>query len=93
MIQEQQLLGFKTPAKRPFATFRRYFLGNGYGPILGGLDEHVLDDPRDLVALAPTDDDRLSGFLRDNFGWCCRVSIPSLLISGNWAITRLATLS
>jgi hypothetical protein len=93
LIQEQQLLGFKTPAKRPFATFRRYFLGNGDGPILGGPDEHILDDPRDLVALAPTDDDRLSDLLRDNFGWCCRVSISSLLISRNWAICRLSACS
>lgn len=54
-------------------------MGNGDGPILGGPDEHILDDPRDLVALAPTDDDRLSGFLKDKFGWCCRVSISSLL--------------
>ncbi|KAE9374244.1 hypothetical protein N431DRAFT_404792, partial [Stipitochalara longipes BDJ] len=72
MIREQQVLGFKPPSKRPISTFRRYFLGNGDGPILGGPDEHLLDDPRDLVALAPTDDDALSGFLRDNFGWCCR---------------------
>jgi hypothetical protein len=79
LIQEQQVLGFKTPLKRPYATFRRYFLGNGDGPILGGPDEHILDDPRDLVALAPTDDDPLSGFLRDNFGWCCRVSVSSSL--------------
>jgi hypothetical protein len=50
-------------------------LGNRDGPILGGADEHILDDPNDLVALAPADDDPLSRFLRDNFGWCCRVSI------------------
>jgi hypothetical protein len=75
LIQEQQLLSFKNPAQRPLSTFQRYFFGGEKDEtVLGGPDEHLLDDPKDLVALASLDNDRLSGFLRDNFGWCFKVS-------------------
>ncbi|TAQ85590.1 hypothetical protein B7494_g6094 [Chlorociboria aeruginascens] len=73
LIQEQQLLSFKNPAPRPLSTFQRYFFGGETDEtVLEGPDEHILDDPRDLVALASLDNDRLSGFLRNNFGWCFR---------------------
>ena len=75
MIQEQQLLSFKNPAQRPLSAFQRFFFGGEKdATVLGGPDTHILDDERDLVALASLDDDRLSGFLRDNLGWCFRVS-------------------
>jgi hypothetical protein len=55
--------------------FKCIFFGSERdGTVLGGPDEHILDDPRDLVALASLDNDRLSGFLRDDFGWFFRVS-------------------
>lgn len=78
LIQEQQVLAFKNPSQRPLATFRRYFFGGNRNhpddAILLGPDSHLLDNERDLVALAPMDDDRLSSFLRDNFGCCCKAS-------------------
>lgn len=77
LIQEQQVLAFKRPSARPLATFRKYFFGGDGNdtpnPILDEQDEYMLDDPRDLVALAPMDDDRLGSFLRNQFGWCCQV--------------------
>lgn len=79
LIQEQQVLAFKNPSKRPLKTFRRYFFGgHGDDPILLGEDGNLLDDERDLVALAPVDDDRLGSFLRDNFGCCCEVRLAQI---------------
>ncbi|KAL2060237.1 hypothetical protein VTL71DRAFT_9632 [Oculimacula yallundae] len=73
LLQEQQVLALKNPSQRPLATLRRYFFGGKRdGAILSDRDAHMLDDERDLVALAPVDDDRLGSFLRDHFGCCCR---------------------
>jgi lysylphosphatidylglycerol synthetase-like protein (DUF2156 family) len=46
-----------------------------------GDDEGLLDEPADLVALSPSEDDRLNSFLRYTCGYCFRVRAKTHQIS------------
>lgn len=72
MIQEQEVRNFKRPPKRSLSNFKRYFARKD-GNVLFGDDENLLDEPRDLVALSPSEDDRLISFLRYTCGYCFKV--------------------
>jgi len=69
-------------ARRPLSTFQRYFYGGEeVETVLGCPDKHTLDDQRDLVACASLENDRLNDFLRNDFGWCFKVSCSLAFLS------------
>ena len=51
-------------------------------PVLWDRDSHLLDDPEDLVALAPVDTNRLDTLLRSQCGWFFR-SCPEIDLESN----------
>jgi hypothetical protein len=80
LIQEQQVRRFKPPTKGSLSNFKRYFARKD-GNVLLGDDEDLLDEPRDLVALSPSEDDRLNSLLRYTCGYCFRVRATGFQIS------------
>ena len=71
MLLESQILSLSPPAESTLNAFRRWFTSTAV-PVLWGRDQHLFDDDRDLVALAPVDNDRLNHFLRTHLGWLFR---------------------
>lgn len=51
-------------------------------PVLWDRDAHLLDDPEELVALAPVDTNRLDTLLRSQCGWFFR-SCPEMDLESN----------
>jgi len=80
LIQEQQVRRFKPPTKGSLSNFKRYFARKD-GNVLLGDDEDLLDEPRDLVALSPSEDDRLNSLLRYTYGYCFRIKATGFQIS------------
>ncbi|MCJ1225473.1 hypothetical protein MMC12_002122 [Toensbergia leucococca] len=89
LVLQSQVYALEGPGKRTLAAFRRWFSPAVQGkviPVLGGRDKDLLDDRKDLVALAPMDEDRLNRFLQDYFGWFFRVcdQSPDKTIENLW---------
>ena len=72
MVLESQVLALSPPSDRVLGNFRRWFTSTSV-PVLWDRDEHIFDNARDLVALAPPDTDRLNLFLQKYFGWLFKV--------------------
>ncbi|KAL8886834.1 MAG: hypothetical protein Q9205_006461 [Flavoplaca limonia] len=68
LVLESQVFALSRPASRVLRDFRRAF-GKDTMPALWDRDEHLYDNERDLVALAPDDHDRLNMMLKDFFGF------------------------
>ena len=68
MILESQVLKLSSPSSRTLKAFKKWFTSPSL-PVLWGQDEHLFQNERDLVALAPVDTDRLNVFLQTYFGW------------------------
>jgi hypothetical protein len=88
LIQEQQVRSFKPPAERSLSNFKRYFTRKD-GNVLLGDDEDLLDKPRDLVALSPSEDDRLNSLIRYTCGYCFRVSAIKPQVSAQYITNTL----
>ena len=71
MLLESRILALEAPSPRTMYAFKRWFKSQCV-PVLWGRDQNLFDDERDLVALAPTDNDRLNIFLKTYFGWFFR---------------------
>ena len=72
MILESQVLALSSPSPLVLEDFKRWFTRDSL-PVLWGHDEHLFDNDRDIVALAPVDTDRLNRFLMTYTGWFFRV--------------------
>ncbi|KAL8767037.1 MAG: hypothetical protein Q9209_006331 [Squamulea sp. 1 TL-2023] len=68
LFLESRILTLNAPSPRTLEAFRRWFRMTSV-PVLWGRDQHLFDDARDLVALAPVDNDRLNTLLKTYFGW------------------------
>ena len=79
MIFESTLAHISPPDRKTLKAFRfNFFHGRpgqeGTFPILGGQSSNLYDDPDDLVALQVTEDsDRLTMFVKNNFGFLFQV--------------------
>ena len=73
LLLQSQILKLSSPSTRALKAFRQWFTF-GELPVLWGHDRSLLTDDRDLVALAPTETDRLDAFLQDYLGWFFKVS-------------------
>lgn len=82
----QRLLNAAPPSKTTIKAMRNWFLDDPTGtksvddcvPQLWGASEHTFSDPNDLVALrVPSDHDRLSEFIQNNFGIVFKASHAS----------------
>ena len=72
LLLESHILALSSPTARSLKLFKfRFTLASI--PVLWGYDEHLFDREKDLVALAPTDTDRLDQFLIAYFGWLFQV--------------------
>ena len=78
LLLQSQVLALSPPSTRALKAFRRWFFFKDL-PVLWGLDKNLFTDEQDLVALAPTETDRLDAFLQNYLGWFFRVSIQSSL--------------
>lgn len=72
LVLESQVLALSPPGDRVLRDFRRTFKQDKI-PALWGRDEQLYDDELDLVALAPTDHDRLNMMLKDHVGFLFKV--------------------
>ena len=74
LLLQSQVLALSPPSTRALKGFRRWLSFKDV-PVLWGPDEKLFTDERDLVALAPTETDRLDAFLQNYLGWFFRVGI------------------
>lgn len=72
MVLESKILSLNPPSSRTLRDVNRWF-NSSSTPALWGRDEHLFDNEKDLVALAPVDTDRLNLFLKSYFGWFFQV--------------------
>ncbi|KAI1180964.1 hypothetical protein F4777DRAFT_180782 [Nemania sp. FL0916] len=83
LIFESTLADIPPPDRKTLKAFRfNFFHGRpgqeGTFPILGGQSSNLYDDPDDLVALQVAEDsDRLTMFVKDNFGFLFQEEAPS----------------
>ncbi len=83
---ESTLARLQPPDRKTLKAFRFNFFHGRPGdelslPMLGGHDSTVYDDADDLIALCTTDDpDRLTVFVRDNFGFLFQVTNQRLTL-------------
>jgi hypothetical protein len=84
LASHQALLNSAPPSSSTIKALRNWFFNNTSGtkngdniPHLWGTSETIFDDPHDLVALrVPSDQDRLSEFIQNNFGLFFQTSAP-----------------
>ena len=72
MLLESQILSLDPPSRSTLKAFRHWYTSTSV-PVLWGCDQHLFDEDRDLVSLAPVDTDRLNIFLQTHFGWFFRI--------------------
>ncbi|KAL7929792.1 hypothetical protein V8C35DRAFT_314331 [Trichoderma chlorosporum] len=83
LIFESTLAHIPAPDRKTLKAFRFNFFhgrpgqGNSF-PMLGGQSSNLYDDPDDLVALQVAEDpDRLTMFVKDNFGFLFQEEAPN----------------
>ena len=66
LLLQSQICNLERPSRRVLSTFRSFL--STPAPLVSGKARHMLEDPKDLVALRPpADTDPLSRFLRDHW--------------------------
>lgn len=75
LLLQSQVLALSTPSHRTLKAFRQWFASKDV-PVLWGHDQNLFTDERDLVALAPSETDRLDVFLQDYLGWFFKEKRP-----------------
>ena len=77
MILESRVLALNAPSSRTVRNLKIWFKSTSVFA-LRGRDEHLFENKKDLVALAPVETDRLNVFLSSYFGWFLKVCKPLL---------------
>ena len=75
IILESRVLALNTPSSRTVKNLKIWFKSTSIFA-LRGRDEHLFENKKDLVALAPVETDRLNVFLSSYFGWFLKVCKP-----------------